>query len=109
MGNSSLCVLAATVVIGALSGCSVADTYRKCGLSGCPGDADITAKVRDQLARYPALQPPNLIRVQTYDRVVYLTGTVNTPLVRDFAGSVAAQVAGVRRVVDSVSLDYGGR
>jgi osmotically-inducible protein OsmY len=100
-------VVLATGVLGALQGCQTIDTYRKCG-TGCPGDADLSAKVQSQFSRYAALQPPNMIRIQTFDRVVYLTGIVNTTIVRELAGSVAADVPGVRRVVDSISLDYQG-
>jgi len=74
-----------------------------------PGDAKITAEVRALIEHYPALNPPNSVRVQTLDHVVYLTGEVNTDLERSMADSVALAVAGVTRVVNSISLGYGGR
>lgn len=83
--------------------------YRKCGFAGCPGDADITANVRAVFNQYPVLEPPNLVYVQTLDRVVYLTGQVNTDPERVLAKSVALQVPGVRRVVNSINLAYQGR
>ena len=61
------------------------------------------------MPQYPALQAPNLIRVQTTDHVVYLYGEVNTELERSTAESVARAVPGVTRVVDSISFDYAGR
>ena len=102
-------VMIASVSIGLNTGCAMYHAYAKCGFSGGPGDAKIGADVRMQLGRYATLQPPNLIHVQTCDHVVYLTGQVNTALVRDFAQAVAAHVAGVSRVVNSISLsDAGG-
>lgn len=100
--------MAALCSAAMLSGCSTVETFRKCGLAGCAGDAGIRANVETQFDHYMALQPPNLIRVQTFDRVVYLTGIVSTTLVRDLAGSVAAKVPGVPRVVNSISIDYQG-
>jgi osmotically-inducible protein OsmY len=94
------------MLTGALPACAA---YRKCGFAGCPGDAKITAEVRALIEHYPALNPPNSVRVQTLDHVVYLTGEVNTDLERSMAESVALAVAGVTRVVNSISLGYGGR
>lgn len=96
----------AVILAGALAACA---TYRKCGFAGCPGDAKITNNVQTLLAQYPALQAPNLIRVQTADHVVYLYGEVNTELERSEAESVARAVPGVTRVVDSISFGYAGR
>ena len=96
----------AVILIGALSGFAM---YRKCGFAGCPGDAKITRDVQALMSRYPALQAPNSIRVQTMDHVVYLYGEVNTGLECSTAESVAGAIPGVTRVVDSISLEYGGR
>lgn len=105
--SRQLCALAsAAILTGSLSACAV---YEKCGLTGCPGDARITADVEARFNQYPELQPPNLIYVQTLDHVVYLTGQVNTDPERALAKSVAVQVAGVRRVVNSINLGYQGR
>ena len=89
-------------------GCALHSIYEKCGFRGCPGDPQITAQVETLFARYPALEPPNLIRVQTLDRVVYLTGQVDTDTERLLAQSVAAQATGVTRVVNSIGLTYSG-
>jgi osmotically-inducible protein OsmY len=95
----------ALVLTGALPGCA---TYTKCGFGGCPGDADITAQVHALFDQYPALEPPNLLEVQTLDHVVYLTGVVDTDLERQMAESVAHEAKGVRKVINSIGLS-GGR
>ena len=97
------CALAA-LLLTAVAGCSAMRAYRQCGLAGCPGDREISAKVRAVFAAHPALEPPNLIDVQTLDRVVYLSGIVDTDLERAMAESFARTVSGVDRVVDSIGL-----
>jgi osmotically-inducible protein OsmY len=99
-------VISAGILAGSLCGCAV---YRKCGFTGCAGDAKITADVKALLDRYPELEPPNIVYVQTLDHVVYLTGQVNTDPERILAKSVALQVAGVTRVINSINLGYQGR
>jgi osmotically-inducible protein OsmY len=96
----------AVIITGTLAGCAA---YRKCGLSGCAGDAKITTAVEALLDQHPALGPPDMIRVQTLDRVVYLTGQVSTGLQRQIAESVALQAPGVARVVNSIAETYEGR
>jgi len=95
----------ALVLTGALPGCAA---YRKCGFWGCPGDAEITAQVRALFEQHPALEPPNLLDIQTRDRVVYLSGVVDTDLERQMAESVAHEAKGVAKVVNSIGLS-GGR
>jgi osmotically-inducible protein OsmY len=90
---------------GALSGCAA---YRKCGFAGCPGDEKITAEVRAVFSQHPALEPPNFLEVQTLDHVVYLYGVLDTDLEREMAESIALQVGGVARVVNSIGIS-GGR
>jgi osmotically-inducible protein OsmY len=96
----------AVVLAGVLPGCA---TFRKCGFAGCPGDAEITAQVRALFDQHPALEPPNLLEVQTLDHVVYLSGVVDTDLERQMAESVAHEAKGVKKVVDSIGLSGGGR
>jgi osmotically-inducible protein OsmY len=104
-GQSTALALAFAIVLsGILPGCT---TFRKCGFSGCAGDADISAQVRALLYQH-SLQPPNLIQVQTLDRVVYLTGLVNSDTERLTAQSVALEAPGVSKVVNSIGL-IGGR
>jgi osmotically-inducible protein OsmY len=89
------------VLAAALQGCAV---YEKCGLRGCPGDADTTARVNALFDQHPVLEPPNLLHVQTLDHVVYLTGLVDTDLERQIAESVALEAGGVTKVVNSIGL-----
>jgi osmotically-inducible protein OsmY len=105
-----LCVLAFVIILaGTLPGCAAYSGYRKCGPRGCPGDGEITAKVRALLNQHPALAPPNQIYVQTLDRVVYLTGQVAMDLQRETAESVAHEASGVSRIVNTIALTYAGR
>lgn len=92
-----------------LPGCTAYRVYDKCGFSGCPGDAQITTAVERLLNQDAALRAPNLIYVQTLDRVVYLSGEVATDLQRESAESTALQAPGVRRVVDTIGLEFQGR
>jgi osmotically-inducible protein OsmY len=99
----------AIVWLAVLPGCAVYETYQKCGFAGCPGDERITRDVQALLNQHPALEPPNLIAVQTLDHVVYLHGLVDTDLERQLAESVAAGAQGVARVVNSIGLSGGAR
>src|ERR1017187_10661761 len=91
----------AFILMGALRGCAA---YRKCGFGDCPGDAKITSDVRTLLKQHPALEPANILRVQTLDHVVYLNGLVDTELEREMAESVALEAKGVAQVVNSIGL-----
>jgi len=96
----------AVILAGVLTGCA---TYRKCGFAGCPGDAQITAGIEALIRQHPAIEAPNSVRVSTIDQVVYLYGQVDTEQQRATAEALAHQVAGVRRVVDSISLSNPSR
>ena len=98
-------VVIGVVLIGLSSGSAVAGGH---GLSGSSGDDGISANVRAQLSQYPSLRGYNFLRVHTYGRVVYLTGQVDTDEQRDLAESVTSKVAGVARVVDTISLSFPG-
>lgn len=89
-------------------GYSPSDFLVGCGFAGCPGDAEITSEVKSVFNQYPALEPPNLVYVQTLDRAVYLTGRVNTETECELAQSLADHVAGVTRVVNSINTGYQG-
>jgi len=91
----------AFILSGALAGCA---TYTKCGIEGCAGDAKVTANVHAVLDRHPELGPPGAIEVQTLDHVVYLDGFVNSGLERRTAESLAQEVPGAARVVDSIAV-----
>jgi len=90
---------------GALSGCAAYHEYEKCGYDGCPGDAKITAEVKQALARHPDLEGTDTVYVETINHMVYLTGTVDSGLQREAAESVARKASGVSRVVDNISID----
>src|SRR5882762_10316104 len=99
---AQLSALTFTVILsGVLFGCAV---YRKCGFEGCPGDAAIPAEIETLFSQHPALEPPNLLNVNTLDHVVYFNGLVDTDLERQMAESVALQAPGVARVVNSIGI-----
>jgi osmotically-inducible protein OsmY len=91
----------AGILVAALAGCAV---NPKCGPDGCQGDAKITANVQALFDMYPVLEPPNLLTVQTADRIVYLNGLVATDLQRDFAETVALRAPGVAMVVNGIAV-----
>jgi osmotically-inducible protein OsmY len=97
-GLVSACVLMAT-----LTGCA---TYEKCGIEGCPGDARITQNVQTLFDKHPDLGPPNLIDIQTLDKVVYLNGMAASGLERREAESVAQEAPGVTRIVNLISVTH---
>jgi osmotically-inducible protein OsmY len=91
----------AVILTGVLPGCATNPT---CGSTGCQGDAKITAAVQALFDTYPVLEPPNLLTVQTADRVVFLNGLVATDLQRDIAGDVALRAPGVAMVVNGIAV-----
>jgi osmotically-inducible protein OsmY len=91
----------ALMLASLLPACS---TYTKCGLAGCPGDAEITAQVQALFDQHNVLGAPNAISIQTLDHVVYLSGLVDTGQERAIAEEVARGVAGVTRVVNSIGV-----
>jgi osmotically-inducible protein OsmY len=91
----------AVILSGLLPGCA---TNPKCGSDGCQADAKITAEVQALFDTYPVLEPPNLLTVQTADRVVFLNGLVATDLQRDIAETVAQRAPGVAMVVNGIAV-----
>jgi osmotically-inducible protein OsmY len=91
----------AVILTGVLPGCA---TNPKCGSDGCQGDAQITAAVQALFDTYPVLEPPNLLTVQTADRIVFLNGLVATDLQRDMAETVALRAPGVAMVVNGIAV-----
>lgn len=82
-------------------------------LSGCAAfprssdpavDQKITADVEARFRQHPEVEAPDLIGVQTINRVVYLSGTVSAGLQREDAESIADQAPGVTKVVNSISV-----
>jgi osmotically-inducible protein OsmY len=101
--------LAPFLLAASMACVSACATYAKCGLEGCPTDRKITVAVKNVISKYPSLEAPNSVRVQTSDHVVYLYGEVNTELERLTAQQAALSVNGVDRVVNSISLPNEGR
>ena len=84
-----------------LAGCA---TDRTCNSAACMTNEKTTAAVQSAFAKHPDLGAPGAIRVETTDHVVYLYGEVDSGLERESAGSVASQVMGVTRVVNSIGI-----
>jgi osmotically-inducible protein OsmY len=97
------------IVAHGLGGCAAYHVYRKCGVDGCAGDAQITAEVHALLRAHSELAPPNELYVKTLDGVVYLSGQLATGLQRETAVALARQAPGARGVVDTIALEYNGR
>ena len=84
---------------GVLPGCAV---EKKCGLGGCPGDAQIKANVQASFSQHPEIGPR--VSVQTLNHVVYLSGFVSAGEMKDIAEDVARQTPNVTRVVNSIAV-----
>jgi osmotically-inducible protein OsmY len=93
--------LLAAVVLVSLAGCA---SLAPCGIKGCPDDRRVTAQVRGLLDEHDELGAPNLVTVQTLDRVVYLHGLVDTPYQKELAEALARQAAGTVRVVNLIGV-----
>jgi len=102
----ALLLTASLILTAALPGCAA---YQKCGFRGCPGDAKLAAAVRTAFETHPELEPPNLIKVQSVDHVVYLYGLVDTDFQRQMAEAVAHQAPGVTKVISSIGLSGNTR
>jgi osmotically-inducible protein OsmY len=85
-----------------LSACSAVQTFNKCGVSGCPGDAEITADVKALFEQHPDLGPVALFSIKSLDGVVYLSGKVDTDLQKQAAEDIAMTAPNVKRVVNSI-------
>jgi osmotically-inducible protein OsmY len=92
------CILALT---GALAGCA---TDRSSG--GKMMDGKITADVQAVINRHSDLGPPNAVRVQTIDHVVYLSGEVSDGNMKQTAESIALHSPGVTRVVNNIAVAH---
>jgi hypothetical protein len=92
-------VAALMVAAGVLPGCAVFPRS-----SNPHVDQKITDDVEARFGRMAELEAPNLLQVQTIDRVVYLSGSVATGLQRRDAEAVASQVQGVAKVVNSIAV-----
>jgi hyperosmotically inducible periplasmic protein len=70
-------------------------------------DAAITTKVKSAVFAEPGLKTLQ-INVDTKDGVVTLSGTVDTPVMKDRAMQIAQHVDGVRSVVDNLAIKSTG-
>jgi len=89
-----LCGVLAVLIIGASTGCALRDPWE---------DARIEGEVKAGLV---AKKAENLTQLGVVSRqaVVYLTGTVASPEEKAVAEAVARDVAGVRKVVNSLEV-----
>ena len=92
------------LVLATVSAAAVAN--EKCASAGCSGDTKITTKIQALLNRHPELGSPNSVTVQTRAGVVYLYGEVSAGLDRETAESLAEEIPGVARVVDSIFVSH---
>jgi osmotically-inducible protein OsmY len=108
MGTLKLLFAAALAVVlmSTLPSCA---TLEKCGFSGCPGDAQITAAVTGLLDQHPGVGSPGAVSVQTLNGVVYLYGLVDTDLMREEAEQIALQAPHVKKVVNSIGVINAGK
>jgi osmotically-inducible protein OsmY len=97
--------IGALSVTAAVSGYAQDGANEQCGSGSCSSDASITSNVQSMLAQHRELQGPDQLYVKTLNRVVYLSGTVESGLHRDIAASVARETPGVTRVVENIGID----
>ena len=94
-----LAFVAALTVAAVLPGCAMFPRS-----SNPAVDQKITADVETRFGQNAELEVPNLLNVQTINRVVYLNGLVSTGLQRRDAESEANQVQGIDKVVNSIAV-----
>jgi len=98
-GTKKIHALLALTVAAALPGCAVFPQS-----SNAVVDQKITADVETRFGQNAELEGPNLLNVQTINRVVYLNGLVSSGLQRRDAELMVNQVQGVDKVVNSVAV-----
>ena len=96
-----LAFFAALTVAAALPGCAVFPQS-----SNAAVDQKLTADVEARFGKNAELEAPNLLNVQTINRVVYLNGLVSTGLQSRDAELAANQVQGVDKVVNSIAVAH---
>jgi hypothetical protein len=94
-------LVAALLVAAALPGCAAFPQS-----SNPTVDQRIKTDVEARFRQHAELEAPDLIDVQTINRVVYLNGTVSTGLQREYAESVASRAPGITKVVNSISVTH---
>jgi osmotically-inducible protein OsmY len=101
--NGFRVIVFASLFCGALGGCAVTP---ECKVASCADDSQITANIQSLFDQRSEFKPPNFVYVKTVNHVVYLTGQVNTDLVREGAESLVHEAADGTRVVNSIALTY---
>ena len=97
--NRLRALVTAVILAAALPGCAAFPR------SSDPAvDQKITAAVEARFRQHRELEAPDLIGVQTINRVVYLSGTVSAGLQREYAETVASRAPSVTKVVNSISV-----
>ena len=99
--KSLFALACAVVLVGALSGCATGQSA-----ADKMTNEKITAAVEARINQHPDVGPPNSVRVQTLDHVVYLSGEVSQGLMKQTAEDVARQTLGVTRVVNNVAVTH---
>lgn len=90
-----LSTMLSVVALAAISGA--------CAQSG-GADATITTKIRSKLETDRIVTDPARIEVSTDEKIVTLSGTAQSPAVKEQAVKLARRTEGVRRVVDNLTL-----
>jgi hyperosmotically inducible protein len=67
-------------------------------------DADITAKVKTEIATDRSITSASKIEVSTQKKVVTLSGTAESPIAKERALTLARATGDVRRVVDNLTV-----
>ena len=101
--NKLRVIVLAPLLSGALCGCAVT---HECRVDSCADASRITAKIQSMFDQRSEFKPPNFVYVKTVNHVVYLTGQVNTDLVRENAESIVRETEDGARVVNSIALTY---
>jgi len=89
----------ALILVGALSGCATDQSA-----AGKMTDEKITAAVQAMINQHPDVGPPDSVRVQTVDHVVYLSGFVSTGLMKQTAEDLARKTPGVTRIANDIAV-----
>ena len=90
----------------ALNGCAI---FPKCSPENCASDKEINAEVTRLFREHPELGPPAVLRIQTINGVVYLSGPADTEFVMRQAEALARQVPNVKDVENNLYPRSNGR
>ena len=88
----------AFALAGAVSGCATESSGEKMT------DEKITANVQAMINQHSDVGPPDSVRVETRDHVVYLNGYVSTGLMKSTAEDLAQHTRGVTKVVNNIAV-----